>query len=190
MTIRLLFLGELDIHAGALLPFLSKHGYDITVINTSHWMFPNKIYGTAIPVCNLYRKSKITFLFKGRLEWFRKAALYNFARNLNIVRNWLKQIIRQEETDVIYGSWGSQSLPEISLAQKFDIPVVYEFLTYPTNIVSFVEKIENFFNRGTINRMDGRVLSTQRILDYMRNVFGARHGRARCAVIFFRKLKG
>jgi hypothetical protein len=122
MTIKLLFLGELDIHASAFLPFLSKHGYDVTVVNTSHWMFPGKIYGTDIPVYNFYKNSKIRLLFKGGLEWFRRSSLYSLAEKLQLAPEKIEQLIKQKEVEMIYGSWGSHSLPEFRLIRKINLP--------------------------------------------------------------------
>lgn len=101
---KLLFLGELDIHARAFLPFLSEHGWSVTVINTSQWLFPQKIDGTDIPVYNLYENNKIRFLFKGPLEWFRKAALCSLAEKLDLACSRVKQTIKQEGIEVIYRS--------------------------------------------------------------------------------------
>ena len=78
---NLLFLGELDIHARAFLPFLRNFGYNVSVMNTSLRRFPKKFKLSGIPVINLYEKSKKTFLFKGRLESFRKAAFYSLEEN-------------------------------------------------------------------------------------------------------------
>jgi len=177
---KLLFSGELDIHASALLPFLRRHGYKVTLINTSHWFFVQKI--DDIPVHNLYYKNEIRFLFLGRhprahIEWLRKAMLYGLAGKTRLTYNIIKQTIKREGIEVIYGSWGSPSLPELRLLQKFHIPIVYEFLSYPTSISSFAVKLENTFNRGIINSLNGRVFATQRMLDYMANTFGIYHGR-------------
>jgi hypothetical protein len=178
MTINLLFLGELDIHASSLLPFLSSHDYDVTVVNTSHHAFPRKIYGTDIPSYNLYEKSGIRFLFRGRLEWFRKSILYNLTRTNGELADKVKQIVRQKGIDVVYGSWGSHSLPEIRLIQrKFNIPTIYEFLTYPVNLFKPAVKIEDFFNRSAITNLTGRILATKRMLNYMKRVFGALYGK-------------
>jgi len=106
MAVSLLFLGELDIHARAFLPFLSRHGYKVTVINTSHWAFPQEIEGTDIPVYNLYENSKIRFLFLGRLEWFRKASFYSLAKTNTKLTDRVEKVIKQEGIDLIYGSWG------------------------------------------------------------------------------------
>ena len=71
---------------------------------------------------------------------------------------------------------GLSSLPEIGMAQEFHVPTVYEFLTYPISSSRLAQKIENFFNRRIVNNLDGRVLSTQRMLYYMKNVFGIHRG--------------
>lgn len=176
MTVKLLFLGELDTHAGIFIPFLSEHGYDVKVVNTSHWAFPQKIEGTDIPVYNMYENSKI-LLFKGRLGWFRKAAFYSLAEKQKFIGRHVERIIKQEEINIVYGSWGSHGLPELRLARKFNLPIVYEFLTYPTNIYGFTVKIENIFNRSIINSLKGRIFPTQRMLNYMRNTFNIHQGK-------------
>jgi len=177
MTIKFLFLGALDNHEADFLPFLSRHGYDVTVINTSNWSFPRKIIGTGIPVYNLYENTKIRFLFNGRMGWFGKAAFYSLAEKARFTHSKVKEVIKQEGIEVIYGSWGSHSLPELRSVQEFNVPIVYEFLTYPTNVLSFAVKTENVLNRSIMNRLDGRVLATQRMLDYMKNVFGIHYGQ-------------
>jgi hypothetical protein len=176
MTIALLFLGQLTIQAQAFIPYLSKNGYEVTVINTAYWSAAGRIDETSIPVVNLYEDCKILPMIKGPLEWFRKAALYSVARNLNLKHTRLKQIIEKRGVELIYGSWGSLSLPEIGMTQEFHVPTVYEFLTYPTTSIKVSQKIENFFNKRIVNNLNGRVLSTQSMLYYMRNVFGIHRG--------------
>jgi hypothetical protein len=177
MTVKLLFLGELDIHAQAFLPFLSKHNYDVTVVDTCHHSFPRKIDGTDIPVCNLYQNSRILLLFKGRLECFRKTAFYSLAEKAKFTWRSVEQIVKQEDVDVIYGSWGSCCLPEMRLVRKFNIPLIYEFLTYPNNIYDFAVKIENIFSRSTINNLNGRIFPCYTMLNYMREMFGIYNGK-------------
>ncbi len=176
MPISLLFIGHLSISAQALLPYLSENGYDVKVVNTSDWSSENKIYGTNISVYNLYEANKIHALFKGPLDWYRKAMLYSMAKNLNLKRGRLARIIGKTEPDLIYGHWGSYSLPEIGLAQKFHVPTVYEFLTYPCSSIQLGHEIENFFNKRTVNNIDGRVFPTQRMSNYMKRVFGMHLG--------------
>jgi len=177
MTIALVFLGQLTIQAQAFLPYLSEHGYEITVINTTYAPFPRKIDDTNIPVINLYEDSKIRAMSKGRLEWFRKATLYRAAEKLHLKHDRLRRVLEKKGIELIYGSWGSLSLPEIGMTQKFHVPTVYEFLTYPTNSISLAQKIENFLNRRIVNNLDGRVLPTQRMFCYMKNKFGIHRGR-------------
>jgi hypothetical protein len=177
MTLKLLFLGQLDLHQLAFLPFLSKHHYDITVVNTSHWSSTKKILGTDIPVCNLYENGKIHFLFKGTLECFTKAAVYSLAEKTKLIWRSVKKILEQQDIEVIYGSWGSCYLQEMKLARKFNIPLVYEFLTYPNNIFDFAVKIENTFNRSIINNLNGRILASHAMLNYMRKMFKIRNGK-------------
>src|SRR5665648_502906 len=167
MTIALLFLGQLTIQANAFLPYLSEHGYEVTAINTLPWYSPRGIEGTNIPVYSLYESCKMSATLKGRLGWFGKASLYNLARNLKLKQQRLRKIIDETGIDLIYGSWGSLSLPEVGMAQEFHIPTVYEFLTYPTTNMSISQKFENFFNKSIVNNLDGRVLSTQRMFYYM-----------------------
>ena len=176
MTVALLFLGQLTIQANAFLPYLSKNGYDVTALNTAPWYSPKKIEGTNIPVYNLYEGSKISSKLKGQLDWFAKAGIYSVAKKLKLKNHRLKQIIDEADIDIIYGSWGSLSLPEIGMAQEFHVPTVYEFLTYPTTNIITSQKFENFFNRGIVNNLEGRVLSTKRMLSYMKKEFGLHNG--------------
>lgn len=174
-NLNLLFLGELDIHARSFLPFLDRRGYDVTVVNTSHWYFPPRIEG-GISVSNLYQKSKKRFLFSGRLQWFIKAVLYSLAETSSKSANEIKHIIKQNQIDAIYGSWGSHSLPELRLVRKFSVPIVYEFLTYPYQEFSPAIKVENFLNKSIIIKLEGRVCSTQRMLNYLKKTFDIRYG--------------
>jgi hypothetical protein len=178
MTVSLLFLGQLTIQAQAFLSYLHEHGYEVTAVNTLPWSIPKKIGDANIPVYNFYEDSKISAAFARRLdlEWCRKVALYSIARNLNLKNGKLERIIEKTGIDIIYGSWGSQSLPEIGMAQEFHIPTVYEFLTYPTTSNTLTEKVENFFNRRIVNNLDGRVFSTKRMTRYMSTTFGESRG--------------
>ena len=176
MTISLMFIGHASLSAQSLLSYLSEHDYQVNVINTSDWSSEKRICGTNIQICNLYEDSKIHALFRGPLDWYRKAALYDLAKNLNLKRGRLSLIIDKTEPDLIYGHWGTYSLPEIGMAQKFQTPIVYEFLTYPCSSTMLTHKIENFFNKQTVNNLDGRVFPTQRMSNYMRNVFGMHLG--------------
>jgi hypothetical protein len=174
MTIELLFIGELDNHQRDFLPFLGRHGYSVTVMNTSYWAFPRKIIGTDMPVLNLYEGNRLRFLLNNRIGWFGKASFYSLAEKAKLLNKKLAQVLKQE-INVIFGSWGSHSLPELRLLHKRDIPVVYEFLTYPT-LSNFAAEIENILSEHMINRLDGRILTSQRMLDYLRTVFGIKHG--------------
>jgi hypothetical protein len=99
----------------------------------------------------------------------------------------------KKEIDVIYASWGSIGLPELRSIKKFSVPIVYEFLTYPTGFSKVVERIENLLNKSMICSLDGRIFASQRMLNYMRRTFDLCHGnniifaesyRKRC---FYRK---
>jgi len=177
MPIEFLFLGQLTFASESFLSYLSEHDYKVTVINTSDWAFRERIYGTNIPVYNLYEDSKIHAMFKGPLMWYRKALLYGVAKNLGFKRDRLSRIIDKTEKELIYGNWGSYGLPEIGMAQRFHVPIVYEFLTYPCSSIRLGYKIENFFNKRIVNKLDGRVFPTQRMYNYMRNVFGIHLGK-------------
>lgn len=174
---NLLFLGQLSIQESFFLPFLSKHGYKTTIINTSHASFPARIAGTDIPVDNLYEKSKLHLLFEGCFEPFTKPSFYYLFRTNRKLTAKVKQIIKQEGIDVVYGSWGSQGLPEFRLLRSFKVPTVYEFLSYPVNRFGFAVEIENFLSRSVIQTLTGRVFATQRMLDYMKKEFDVRYGR-------------
>jgi hypothetical protein len=174
MTIKLLFIGELDNHQLDFLPFLGRHGYDVTVMNTCHGAFPRKIIGTDMPVLNLYEDNRLRFLLNNRIAWFGKPTFYSLAEKARLMNSKIAQVLKQE-IDVIFGSWGSHSLPELRLIHKRDTPVVYEFLTYPTTF-SFRVEIENVLSNRMINRLAGRILASQRMLHYLKTVFGIKHG--------------
>jgi hypothetical protein len=70
------------------------------------------------------------------------------------------------------------------LARKFNIPLVYEFLTYPNNISDFAVKIENALNRGIINTLNGRILASYAMLNYMGKMFKIWNGKN---IVFFER---
>lgn len=174
---NLLFLGHLSLPESFFLPFLSKHGYDLTIINTDQGPFPARIKGTEIPVDHLYERSKLHLLFKGQFGLFTKPTFYNLFRTNRKLTAKVKQIIEQRGIDVVYGSWGSFGLPEFRILPRFKLPTVYEFLAYPVSRFGFAVEIENSLNRSLIQGLTGRVFATQRMLDYMKNTLKIRTGR-------------
>lgn len=174
---NLLFIGQLSIPEAFFLPFISKHGYNLTILNTDLGPFPETIQGTDIPVDHLYEKSKLRLLFREPFGLLTKAAFYDLFRTNNELTAKVKQIIKQERIDVVYGSWGSKGLPEFGLLRRLEAPIVYEFRCYPESRFGFAEKIENFLNRSVVQGLTGRVLATQRMLDYMKRKFDVRYGR-------------
>jgi hypothetical protein len=177
MTVALLFLGHFSRQAEAFIPYLAEHGYEVTVINTEHLLSFETVRGTNIPVINLYEESKIRALSKSQAWRLAKAAVYNAAKNLELKQSKLKRIIETRGIELIYGGWGSFGLPEFGFAQEFNLPTVYEFLTYPCGSTLLSQRIENFFNRQIINELDGRVFSTQRMHRYMKNEFDIDSGK-------------
>lgn len=173
-------MGELDIHAKSFLPFLSNNGYDIIVINTSHWSFPKKIEESQTPIYNLYKSSKIGLFFPHRLGWFGKAFFYGLTRNNKLI-NKVREIVKQNQVDILYSSWGSHNFPELSIVKKRCNALlkrtVYEFLTYPTRTYSPLVKIENYYSKDIINILGGRIHASERMLRYIRNVFHPHFGR-------------
>jgi len=173
---KLLFLGVLSYSTHSLLRFLSEHGYEVTVINACHLSTFKRVYGTNIPVYNLYENSKISAMFKGPQAWRRKAILYELAKNLNLKRDALRSILDETETELVYGTYGTRSLPECGMAQKLHVPLVYEFLCYPWTFRKFGEDFDNFMFKRIVNSLDGRVFPSQRMYDYMKNVLGIHTG--------------
>jgi hypothetical protein len=178
MATNLLFIGELDIHERDFLPFLAAHGYNVTVINTSCPEFPRTTTGTDIPVYNLYENNRIRFVFKDSVgrAWILKAASGGLLERVGFTFDKVGQILKKKEIDVIYGSWGSIGLPELRFIKKFDVPIIYEFLTYPVGFTKIVEKVENVLNRSIINALAGRIFASPRMLNYMENTFDLQHG--------------
>ncbi|MCW4003157.1 MAG: hypothetical protein NWE95_04500 [Candidatus Bathyarchaeota archaeon] len=174
--VSLLFLGQLTIQANALLPYLSRHGYQVTAINTSKWASPEKIADSNISVFNLYSNS-IGKILLGKPESYRKIAFYKFVKNLNLKNDLSGSFVNAAKADLVYASWGSLSLPEVGLLQRYQTPIVYEFLTYPTVRTGWAEKTENFFSRHIINSLDGRIFSTKRMAAYFSNKFGLNNGK-------------
>jgi hypothetical protein len=175
-------MGELDIHQRDFLPFLAAHGYNVAVINTSCPEFPRTITGTDIPVRNLYEKRGIRFVFGGSeaRAWLLKAATGSMLERSGFTFAEVSEIVNKKEIDVVYGSWGSIGLPEFRFMKKFNVPVVYEFLTYPTGFSKAEEKVENFFNRSIINSLArahaGLVFASSRMLNYMESTFDLHQG--------------
>ena len=176
MTTNLLFLGPLDNHQRCVLPFLSKRGYNVSVINTSHWWFPKSVLGPEIPIINLYENNKLQILINNKMGWFIKAPLYSLTEKTKQYNQKINRAIKEKEIDLILGSWGSHSLPEIRLVQEPTVPMIYEFLTYPTNLISFAVKVEDMLSKTVVNRLDGRILPSQRMLIYMKKAFGVEEG--------------
>lgn len=182
MTTNLLFMGELDIHQRDFLPFLAAHGYNVTVLNTSCPEFPRRIIGTDIPVRNLYEKKRIRFVFGGSeaRAWLLKAATGSVLERSGFTFAEVSEIVNKKEIDVVYGSWGSIGLPEFRFMKKFNTPVVYEFLTYPTGFSKAEEKVENLFNRSTINSLAharaGLIFASSRMLSHMESTFDLTQG--------------
>jgi hypothetical protein len=178
MATNLLFMGELDIHEKDFLPFLATHGYNVTVINTSCSEFPRTIVGTDIPVYNLYENNRVRFVFNGSVArgWMLKAASGGIVERTGFTFTEVRRIFKEKEIDVIYGSWGSVGLPELRFIKKFTVPVVYEFLTYPTGFSKVTEKVENFLNRSIINSLTGAVFGSPRMLSYMGSNFDLHPG--------------
>jgi len=176
MAVNLLFIGELDLHEMDFLPFLAEHGYNITVINTSciSLEFPQTIIGTDIPVYHLYENSRIRFVFKGSVAraWMLKALSGGIVERLGFTFPGIGRVFKEKEIELVYGSWGSIGLPELRSIKKFNVPVVYEFLTYPAGFSETAEKIENFFNKSIINSLAGLVFASPTMLNYMENIFG------------------
>lgn len=179
MSIHLLFIGDLFIHEQDFLRFLNSHGYKVTVVNTSYWDLPKKVRGTEIEVENLYETSGIArkVFRRNSLGWFTKAGAYNLFGSTKLFNDKIKKIIRQADTDIIYGSWGSTSLPEMQTVKRLKLPAVYEFLSYPTYERLFAEKVENAFNYHVICNLDGRILPTEQMLNYLKNNFKIRSGK-------------
>lgn len=177
MTIHLLFIGDLFIHKNDFLPFLNNHGYDVTVVETSTvYTPPKRIAGTEIEVENLYNSRLARRLFRGNVGWFTKAGVYTLFGSTRLFSNRVQKIIKQKDIDIIYGSWGSPDLPEMRMVQELGLPVVYEFLAYPYFERFFLEKVENAFNNRTICRLDGRIVPTERMLNYLKSTFSIRYG--------------
>lgn len=179
MPIHLLFIGDLFIHEQDFLRFLDSRRYKLTVINTSYWELPKLIRGTKIEVENLYENSRIARkVFRRKsLGWFIKAGVYNLFGATRLFNSEIKKIIKHADVNLIYGSWGSTSLPEMQMVQKLELPIVYEFLSYQTYERYFAEKVENAFNAHVICSLYGRILPTERMLDYLKDNFKIYNGQ-------------
>lgn len=177
---NLLFIGELDIHERDFLPFLAGHGYNVTVINTACPYFPRTITGTEIPVFNLYEKRRIRFAFKGSVgrAYILKAASGGTLERVGFRFEEIIEAIKKRRIDLIYGSWGSIGLPELRFVRKLNVPLIYEFLTYPVGFTKTVEKIENLLNKSIIDSLTGRVFASSSMRDYMERNFDLKSGHS------------
>lgn len=175
MPIHLLFIGGLFI--SDFLPFLNSHGYKVTIVNTSpYYTLPKRMAGTEIEVENLHNSSVARKLLRGNAGWLIKAGVYALFGSTRLFNNKVQRIIKQEDIQIIYGSWGSPCLPEMRMVQKLGLPLVYEFLTYPYYERFFLEKVENAYNNPIICGLDGRIVPTERMLNYLKNTFSIRGG--------------
>jgi hypothetical protein len=174
---NLTFLGQVSLPESFLLPFLNDHGYKVTIINTDLGPFPDTFEGTDIPIRHLYKESKLRLLFKGSTGLLAKPAFYDVFKTNKRLEAFLKQILKQERIDAIYGSWGTQGLPEFGLLQKLKIPTVYEFRCYPYSRFRFTVKIENCLNQLVVKNLSGRIFASTRMLDYVINNFDTMKGK-------------
>jgi hypothetical protein len=135
--------------------------------------FPRTIAGTDIPVYNLYENRKIRFVFNGSeaRTWILKAASGGILERSGFTFAEFGQILKKREIDVVYGSWGSIGLPELRFIKKFNVPIVYEFRTYPSGFSKIEEEIENFLNRSIIRTLTGLVFASHRMQKYVKNTF-------------------
>ncbi len=173
---NLLFVGQVSLPESFFIPFLSKHGYSTTVISTDLGKRLPAIPGTDIAIYSLYDKSIIRQLFEGRLGLLKKAAFYRLIGSNPKLFSKVNQVIEKDKIDVIYGSWGTQGIPEFKLLQNFEVPTIYEFRCYPSNELDFAVQLENFLVRNVVRGFSGRVFPTERMFHYVCNKFGIPFG--------------
>ena len=110
------------------------------------------------------------------MGWAGKSIFYNIAEKIKLINSKIDQVLKQQK-DVVLGGWGVHALPELQILNRFNVPIVYEFLTYLMSLTSPAVKTGNILNKKIINRLDGRILTSHRMLGYLKNNFGIEHGK-------------
>jgi len=91
----------------------------------------------------------------------------------------VKKIIRELGIDAIYATWGSNMMPIVKTIQraKVEVPIVYNFLSYPQNVYRWKVFLENWYCRKPIERLNGRIHASQNMYHYMYKLFDLKkHG--------------
>lgn len=89
------------------------------------------------------------------------------ARQLRL-RRWIDAL----DVDVALGHWGTVALPAISCVKHVrpNLPVVHEFLSYPTDWFGAAERV-NAFYRSLIEDLAGRIYCSERMRAYFAERF-------------------
>ncbi|WP_304329683.1 hypothetical protein [Candidatus Culexarchaeum yellowstonense] len=135
-------------------------------------------------IINLYEPALLKALYKSIGHRF-TAILLNL---LNYRLDLIKRIIREYNIELIYANWGSNMIPLIKMLQNnlINIPIMYNFMTYPQNVYSWKVFLENWYCRKPIERLDGRIHASQNMYRYMSKRFDLKkHGLDMIVTPFF-----
>jgi hypothetical protein len=168
---NILYVGSLTSYVAQNdLLILKKMGYNVIFLSTRE-------------------KEHLDVLYKTIGETITPALLSAFRLKAKV----LKQTIRRYKIDLIYAAWGSNQIPWIKIMQqmKLDIPIMYNFLSYPHNVYTWKVLLENWYCKKPIKKLDGRVHATKAMHDYMDRHFNLRkHGLDIIMTPFFSKEYG
>jgi hypothetical protein len=101
----------------------------------------------------------------------------------------LKDLIIENNIDLIFATWGSNMIPLVSVIQDMNlgIPIVYDFMSYPQNVYHWKVTLENNYCRHTIERIDGRLHASENMYLYFKQKFNLIRGRDIVLPPFFSK---
>lgn len=82
--------------------------------------------------------------------------------------------LSQSKPDIIFGNWGTGVIPEINLLRStynfHGIPTILNLETFPTSWNSkFRERFELYILRKSLSKIDGFIVPTQQMLNYILN---------------------
>lgn len=143
-------------------------GYDIVVVNTSRNYLPINIveFNLNIPIINLYGNIKYRSSFIHRIRKF--LILCGISRGGRL-KYKLISIFKDYDIDFIYALWGTNALIEIKLIQNINnnVPIFYNYLTYPTREMNYKNTIVNYFLNKIILKIDGHILASHYMKEFM-----------------------
>lgn len=156
------------------LEFFTSMSHEVTVLDP----FPRS------PTIEVVKSADIVGLYDQRLL----AALYStiggtfttaLLGDLRCKIGKIKEMVRRRNFDLIYAQWGANTIPLVKAIQKekLEVPILYNFLSYPQNVYRWKVSLENWYCRRPIENLDGRIHANTKMYDYMDRHFNlGKHG--------------